>query len=594
MRSLRLRLILGSSLVAVIPLALAMILLSRRIENTVRAQAAERLKATLGALELQLGSDGERMGERLQILGRDPVLKRLYLLRPAGSRDLSDYLAERRTLLGLDFLQVADTSEAVIAEGSSATSPGASDRANAGRLVAAGGAPAHGPGAGSPGSFGLVVTSLADGSALAMTASAPIRYENTVAGSVHGGLVFDASFVARLKQTSGMDLLLRDSGGHVVASTLGDAGAAAPMARSEVQRVEWAGRSYLSQSVTLQVGTPPHAGITGLVSTASADRTIAALQLTSGLLGALGLALAVLLGVLWSLQVSRPVERLAAYSDKLAHGEWDEPLTLQSVRELQTLVSALDRMRRDLQTYRDRLVTSERQAAWSQMARKVAHEIKNPLTPIAVSVADLKRSFEAKRADFPEILDQAARTIAEEVEALKRLLQEFSDFARFPAPRLAPCRLSDLLTDLETLYSGEVAGGRLAIVRPERDIVLFADAGQMRQALVNLIKNGLEALDGGGQVTVAARLDGGTVQIEVSDTGPGLGAEQRANLFVPGFTTKAQGSGLGLTIVERIVNDHQGTIAVEGGPGRGTAFRIRLPMERSAAAPGERNQPGRT
>src|SRR5207244_4606665 len=119
-------------------------------------------------------------------------------------------------------------------------------------------------------------------------------------------------------------------------------------------------------------------------------------------------------------------------------GEWEEPLTLHSVHELQTLVEALDRMRRDLQSYREKLVISERQAAWSQMARKVAHEIKNPLTPIAISVADLKRSFEQKRPEFPEILAQAVKTIADEVETLKHLLQEFSDFARMPAPKLAP------------------------------------------------------------------------------------------------------------------------------------------------------------
>ena len=100
----------------------------------------------------------------------------------------------------------------------------------------------------------------------------------------------------------------------------------------------------------------------------------------------------------------------------------------------------------------------------------------------------------------------------------------------------------------------------------------------MRQALVNLIKNGLEALDGGGRVVVSAGLDDAALWISVADTGPGLNDAQRAQLFVPGFTTKAHGSGLGLTIVERIVNEHHGTIAVAGGSPRGTTFRIRLPL----------------
>jgi nitrogen fixation/metabolism regulation signal transduction histidine kinase len=247
---------------------------------------------------------------------------------------------------------------------------------------------------------------------------------------------------------------------------------------------------------------------------------------------------------------------------------------------METLVTALDRMRRDLLTYRGKLVVSERQAAWSQMARKVAHEIKNPLTPIAISVADLKRSYEQKRSDFPEILDQAARTVADEVERLRRMLQEFSDLGRFPAPRIEPCHISSLMADLQTLYGREVAAGRLAFSLPEGEVTFPADSGQVRQALVNLIKNGLEALDGHGRVVVSARVDGDAIEIAVADSGPGITAEQRANLFVPGFTTKAEGSGLGLTIVERIVNDHRGAITVDAGTERGTVFRIRLPRER--------------
>jgi len=499
-------------------------------------------------LRLQLHSDAGRIAEKLEILARDPQLRRLYLVRPVGSRDLSEYLAERRVLLGLDFLQVADTAGTIVADGSAAAS-------------------------GSEATPGV-----------AMALSASIRYQGETAGVVRGGLLLDAGFLARLRQNSGIELVLLDAAGHTLATTLGEAAAAdgppgpTPAPGGAIRSITVNGRSYLSRSLPLAIGAPAHASISGLISTAAADRTITTLQATSALLGLLGLALAVVLGLLWSSQISRPVERLAAFSDRVAQGDWDEPLTLHSVRELDTLVAALDRMRSDLKSYRERLVISERQAAWSQMARKVAHEVKNPLTPIAVSVADLRRSFEQQRPDFPQILDQAVRTISEEVETLKGLLQEFADFARFPPPRFAPCRLADLFADLETLYGGEVAAGRLVVSQPEGEITLSADAGQLRQALVNLIKNGLEALDGGGRVVVSAGLDDAALWISVADTGPGLNDAQRAQLFVPGFTTKAHGSGLGLTIVERIVNEHHGTIAVAGGSPRGTTFRIRLPL----------------
>jgi nitrogen fixation/metabolism regulation signal transduction histidine kinase len=216
------------------------------------------------------------------------------------------------------------------------------------------------------------------------------------------------------------------------------------------------------------------------------------------------------------------------------------------------------------------------------MARKVAHEVKNPLTPIAISITDLKRSYDAKRPDFPEILDQAVRTIGEEVETLKRLLQEFSDFGRFPPPRIEPVRWSGLAADLEILYGSEIAAGRLAVARDERALVFPADAGQIRQALVNLVRNGLDATAEPGRVSVGASAENGTALLTVSDEGPGLTSEQRARLFAPGFTTKPHGSGLGLTIVERIVSEHGGVIDVRSEPGHGTTFTIRIPLEREA------------
>jgi two-component system nitrogen regulation sensor histidine kinase NtrY len=578
MNSLRSRLILGSALVAIIPLAIAMVLLSQRVERMVRTQAAERLDAALIGVEARLAADSARSEAQMRFLARDPQLKRLYLVRPTGSRDLADYLAERRVLLGLDFLQAVDISGAVAAEGTT----GATSE-DAARVTIA----VHDT------TRGLRIVPLAGDSALAIVAVEAILYQNRTAGFISGGRLLDDGFLARLKQASGVDLVLRDASGRAVASTLGsgprsiDAAGPALPADAAVARVVIAGRPFLARGVALPIGAPPHAAIAALISTTAADHTIAALQLTSVLLGLLGLAIAVLLGVLWSSQISRPVERLAAFSHRVARGEWDEPLTLHSVRELETLVAALDTMRSDLKSYRDRLVVSERQAAWGQMARKVAHEINNPLTPIGISVADLQRSYRAQRDDFPQILDQAVRTVTEEVATLKRLLREFADFARLPAPLLAPCRLSILFADLATLYGRDVAEGRLIVNPPDPDVTFDADAGQLRQAFVNLIKNGLEAVDGAGQVTLSATIERDALALAVADTGPALTAEQRAHLFEPGFTTKTHGSGLGLTIVERIVSEHRGSIRAESGGERGTTFRIRLPLTgANAPAPG--------
>jgi signal transduction histidine kinase len=580
MKSLRSRLILGVAIVTLVPLALSMYLLSRRIEGTVRAEAAERLSAALVRLEDEVLTDGELMAAQLGILAKDPTLKRLYLLQPAGSRDLAEHLALQRFLLGLDFLHVADTSGGVIADAAAAAARSAPLEVKA--------LPGRGP-------HGPAIETLADGSATVLVASAPILYEARLAGLLRGGRALDAAFLGRLRSATGVELMLASADGRVLASTLGDSLARGALraddtgnapGRARTTRVEIGGTSYWSRSNPIGPAAAGGAAdprslpsITGLVPTAAADRTVAALQLTSLLLGILGLAVATLLGVLWSSQVSRPVEQLAAISQRIARGEWDEPIRLSSVRELQTLVAAFERMRADLGDYRERLVTSERQAAWGQMARMVAHEIKNPLTPIAVSVADLKRSFERDRADFPLILDQAVATIGAEVEALKRILQEFADFARLPPPQLLRCRLSELMTDLAALYARDVGARRLEFSSPATDVPFTADPAQVKQALVNLIQNGLEAIDPAGRVTVSAHADAATLEITVADSGPGMSAERRAGLFVPGLTTKAHGSGLGLTIVQRIVNDHRGSIVVESEPGRGTMFRLRLPLE---------------
>ena len=336
MNSLRARLILGSALIALVPLAAAMLLLSHRIEAMVRTQAAQRLEAALGGLERQVRSDGERATQQLEILARDPQLRRLYLVRPAGSRDLDDYLAERRTLLGLDVLQVSDPTGRVVAsaEPAPATSPGAP-----------------------------MVT---------VEASAPILYQGAREGTLRGGRMLDAAFLAGLRRTSEIELVLHDAAGRFVATTFPTSGpdairgpAAGPGDR-QVRPVRVAGRSYLGLSRTLPVGPPPQPRISGLVDTAAAEEAIAAMQWTSLGLGVLGLALAIVLGLIWSSQVTRPVERLAQFSQRLARGDWEEPLALRSVRELETLGAALDRMRGDLRTYRERLVTSERQAAWGE------------------------------------------------------------------------------------------------------------------------------------------------------------------------------------------------------------------------------------
>jgi len=532
--SLRARWSLAFALAALLPLAIVMLLLANRIRGAIRADAGERLSATLDMVQLRLRTDRDQIEHKLKLLGRDATLKRLYLVQFGGARDLADYLATQRFLLGLDFLAVTDTASTAV---------------------------------------------VPDEPPLALAASAPVIYQGRPVGRVRGGLALNQSYLEGLKQTSGVELVIRDSTGRAIATTLPGAEALVETP-GRSQRVTLAGRSFEARSQDLVLEGGARRRFTALVSTAEADRVVGTLQAACAALGLVSVALAIVLGIVWSWQLSRPVERLAAFATRIAAGQWDEPLSLTSVRELEALVRALDRMRRDLQQYRARLRASERQAAWSQMARQVAHEIKNPLTPIAISIADLKRSYELQRPEFPEILARAARTIDDEVHGLKRLLDEFSALGSLPKPQPARFAVHELFSDLATLYGREVTTGRLRLTPPAGDDGWYADRAQLRQALVNLVKNGLEATEAGGRIEVSARVERDGLELAVADDGPGLDEAQKSRLFVPEFTTKPGGSGLGLTMVERIVSDHGGSIQVESEPGRGTIFRLRFPRER--------------
>jgi len=581
MNSLRTRLIVAFSLVAVLPLLLAMVLLGQRVQRTVRNEANLRLATAIATVQNEVRSDAERLTARLGLLARDPQLRRLYLVESAGGTDLRQYLSDQRFLLGLDHLAVTDPSGHAIADAALAptiTARGGSDPVSTEALPAAR-------------DSGVRVVTFADdadgGRGLALDAAVPIEYQGDRVGLVRGGMRLDARFLRRLKQTSGLDLFLRDSTGEVLASTFDTSSVAGAKPAQLVfpaagdgntaVRISLAGRPWLMRHASLGPGLGQAATLTAVASTATADEALAVLGSTTLILGIAAIVLAVLLASLWSRRLSRPVERLAEFSARISRGEWEQPLEVENVRELSTLVEALERMRSDLKGYRERLAAGERQAAYGQMARKVAHEIKNPLTPIAVSVAGLKRAYEQGQPGFEATLDEAVRTVAEEVQRLKTLLQSFSDLGRFPAPRLARFDVRELLADLAALYSHEIASDRLTFETLDDPVMVTADKDQLRQALINLIQNGLDASAGNGHVRVSAGKEGPALRLAVADDGVGLTAEQRGQLFVPGFTTKAHGSGLGLTIVERIVSDHGGAVEVNSAPDRGTTFVLRLP-----------------
>jgi PAS domain S-box-containing protein len=241
------------------------------------------------------------------------------------------------------------------------------------------------------------------------------------------------------------------------------------------------------------------------------------------------------------------------------------------------------------------LLRAQRAAAWQEVAQRIAHEIKNPLTPIVLSAQRLKRYLDRfgrssgppARMELESLVAECAGLIEREVHTLESLVDEFSQFARFPAARLAPSDLNAIVSSALALFQGRLEGITLQTNLAPNLAVVKADPELLRRVLVNLIDNAAEAMEGSTlrQLRVATRAsaDGDGVDIEIADTGHGISPADKERLFLPHFSTKERGTGLGLAIASRIVAEHNGTIRVEDNNPIGARFLIRFPASESPA-----------
>ncbi len=232
------------------------------------------------------------------------------------------------------------------------------------------------------------------------------------------------------------------------------------------------------------------------------------------------------------------------------------------------------------------LLRAQRLAAWREVAQRIAHEIKNPLTPIQLSAQRLRRRLGRSAGDEARVVAECTETIIQEVDGLKRLVDEFSRFARMPALAVRPTDVRPVIDGIATLYRESHAGLTLLTHHADDLPLLEVDPDHLKRAVLNLVDNAVEAVSGRGEVSVETRVagDGSCVEIVVTDSGPGIAADVREKLFQPYFSTKTTGMGLGLPIVSEIVAEHGGTIRVEDVLPHGTRFVIELPVARTAVA----------
>jgi len=236
------------------------------------------------------------------------------------------------------------------------------------------------------------------------------------------------------------------------------------------------------------------------------------------------------------------------------------------------------------------LIRTQRVAAWRDVARRLAHEIKNPLTPIQLCAERMRRQFSSAPAPARALVDECTTTIVGEVESLKALVDEFAQFARMPTPKAIPSDVNALLTETLALYNGLFRG---IVIEQQFATGLPAvrlDVEQIRRVVINLVDNAVEALGGANaslrangdppSIVVATLHDAanGVVRLTVSDNGPGIPLEDRDKLFMPYYSTKRRGSGLGLAIVRRIIAEHGGSIEAGDNTPTGTVFTVELPV----------------
>ena len=324
------------------------------------------------------------------------------------------------------------------------------------------------------------------------------------------------------------------------------------------------------------------------------------------------LALTMAIGLTVGLLVARPVTSgiaaLARATSPVAAGDLSVRVRVRGKGEVAELGRAFNQMLEELEQSRARVEFLRRVGEWQKVARRLAHEIKNPLTPIQLAVEECHRRYAGDDPEYTKILETTLEVVREEVGSLRRLVTEFSGFARLPKAALASADLAKLLADERAYFtalreSGERASdedaalfGRVDVAfdLPDRPMLAVIDREMIHRVLGNVIKNAAQALrdargsradlaaSSWGSVRVTARTEQGAHVIDVDDDGPGIPAEVRSTLFDPYVTTKRDGTGLGLTIVKKIVVDHGGTIEVQDAPAGGARVRIRLPREGTA------------
>jgi nitrogen fixation/metabolism regulation signal transduction histidine kinase len=566
---LRLRLLGAFAAVAIVPLlvfsAVVTSLVSRSLEDTAR----DRLATGLRAVQERLLTLRRRAAVQVAAVADGDLAR----VRPSedGDRAIADEIATRRELAALE---IVDRSGRLVSSHHWPAGFGLADK----DVVLAGDPSLRLEKVGQ--GYGLVEK-------LALVAERPSTWRGQPV-TVRGGSFLDAEWLADLGGLMGAGIALHEG---LRGSWIAPPGSpllawpaavplppAGPRSADAHGRVQLEGRTYRWASVAL------HPSLVLVLATpqGALDRATASVRSVTLGMGAAALAAALAFSIILSARLARPIHELARAAERVAGGDFTASVTPRGGDEVAGLARTFNTMTVELRESRERLLQAERVAAWREMARRLAHELKNPIFPIQVSIETLRRSFErgggADRREFGVLFEESSRTILDELRSLRGIIDEFSQFARLPRPAPRPTDVNAVVEQVLALYHARATS--LAV---ETDLapalpLVAADPDLLGRALANLVANAMEAMPEGGTLRVRTHARAGAVGVEIEDTGPGLDEEQRSRLFTPYYTTKKGGTGLGLAIVQSIVSDHGGRVEVRSAPGEGTTFTVLLPV----------------
>jgi two-component system nitrogen regulation sensor histidine kinase NtrY len=459
------------------------------------------------------------------------------------------------------------------------------------------------------GSF-LMKTDTQEGSALALMSVSRVRVGDKDLYII-GGERLGKEFLASLVLPAGMRALLylNLDPAFQAANLIDSAGTASQPERfasiveaerqqpgEQIARINWTADAASAEVFHAIPLLGRQQELLGVLLIGNSQRDVVMLQRQIVLLSigvvAIGLLLAALLGWWGAARVTRPVRQLAEGAREVAGGNWNARVNVRGTNEIGQLAKAFNQMTEQLVEQRERLLQAERVAAWREVARRLAHELKNPLFPLQTTVENLQRAKAQHSGQFEEVFHESTGILLAEIDNLKNIVGRFSDFAKMPQPETGPVNINDVVRSVVKLFEAQFGAVGRPPITPELHLdehlpVIQADSALLHRALENLILNAMDAMPAGGVLmlrTSPHQVANGTpnnptagVHLEISDTGTGLTPEECERLFTPYYTTKLHGTGLGLAIVQSVISDHGGRIWVESETGVGTSFHIDLP-----------------